>query len=113
MSEYHPDAWVILKLSDNSKTDETTYKVLAGWYGGYTGSDSWQLNSGITQIVEQENHYEIMGFSGSVYFCHKNEERLTGLTSSTLSSMERRAIGTEVAIERVEIESILEEFRKC
>lgn len=60
-----PERWVILKLPDNY------YKVFATWAGGYLGSDSWKLNSGIKEVEQDEDFYYFQGFSGSCYKCHK------------------------------------------
>lgn len=65
---YTPDNWVIIKI----KGDDPHYKILAGWSGGYTQSDSWQMNSGITKVEETEFLYRFHGWSGSVYECGKN-----------------------------------------
>lgn len=88
MSTYTPDTWVILRI-ENKDTKETVNKVLAGWYGGYTSGDSWKLNSGITKIIDKETHYEIYGYSGSVYNCNKASEKLSGLMGSVLRSWEK------------------------
>ena len=42
MSVYQPDNWIIVELPNN-----TGYKILAGWSGGYLHGNSWRLNSGI------------------------------------------------------------------
>lgn len=72
MTEEYPDNWVVLKITVG---EETIYKCLAGWSGGYLGSDCWKLNSGIVR-VDRKNKYsqyiEFYGRSGSVYHCHKN-----------------------------------------
>jgi len=60
-----PERWVILKLPDND------YKVFGTWAGGYLGSDSWKLNSGIEQVEQDDEFYYFIGFSGSCYKCHK------------------------------------------
>lgn len=68
MSEYTPDGWVVLKII----TPETTlYKVFASWSGGYGGSESWRVNSGITKCYEADGCYNFSGHSGSVYRCSK------------------------------------------
>jgi hypothetical protein len=68
MSTYTPDRWVVLEMnSEHGKIQ----KVFAGWYGGFTGSDSWKLNSGITKVEEFEDRYEFVGETGSVYICYK------------------------------------------
>lgn len=68
-----PDNWVILKVI---LEDETFYKVLAGWSGGYLDGDSWRMNSGIDRVEEDGDYYSFIGASGSVYKCHKQSETL-------------------------------------
>ena len=68
MSEYHPDNWVVLKITVE---EIPLYKVLAGWSGGYLDGDSWRINSGITKVTENGDYLEFWGYSGSVYVCHK------------------------------------------
>ena len=46
MSDYSPDRWVVVKIVT---AKERLYKVFASWSGGYGGSDSWKMNSGITR----------------------------------------------------------------
>jgi len=67
MSVYNPDKWVIVKIDADS---ECIYKVFACWYGGYAGSDSWKLNSGITRVSREGFVYSFEGASGSTYECH-------------------------------------------
>ena len=89
MSEYCPDAWVLLKFT----TPRTTiYKILGGWYGGYLGSDSWRMCSGIERVELVEDVYWVHNFSGSVYKCHKNLERMTGLMGSIYSSWQNEIV---------------------
>ena len=68
MSEYTPDNWVVLKITSG---EETFYKVLGGWSGGYLDGDSWRMNSGITGVEKQAYLYGFYGSSGSVYWCHQ------------------------------------------
>lgn len=88
MSTYTPDRWVIveMKLNDSAKV---TRKVLASWYGGYGGSDSWRLSSGITAIVDADTHYEIHNESGSVYHCGKNLQGMSGYTAGVFNAFVR------------------------
>jgi hypothetical protein len=69
MSDYNPDRWVVVEIET---TKYKLYKVFACWYGGWAGSDSWKLNSGITSVTKQDGVYSFMGSSGSVYYCHEN-----------------------------------------
>lgn len=67
MTQYNPDKWVVVKIT--SPSYPTVYKVFACWYGGYTGADSWKLNSGITSVSVDEYVYTFTGSSGSEYIC--------------------------------------------
>ena len=69
MSYYTPDNWVVIKL----KGEDPHYRVLAGWSGGYTTGDSWRMNSGITKVIEEDDHWLFIGSSGSTYACHKDK----------------------------------------
>ena len=69
MSDYFPDKWVVVKIT---APDVLLYKVFACWYGGYAGSDSWKMNSGITKVTEVSHNYDFEGHSGSIYTCHKD-----------------------------------------
>ena len=74
MSEYLPDNWVVLKIMQPDQ--DTLYKVLGGWSGGYLDGDSWRLNSGIAKVVYREEYVDFYGESGSVYQCHLSQYRL-------------------------------------
>lgn len=88
MSEYNPDVWVMLKFTHG---EQTTYKVLAGWYGGYLNGDSWKLNSGVTAVeVDADGYLCFSGYSGSVYRCHPNCYRMSGMTSSIYESFVKK-----------------------
>lgn len=113
-NEYVPDDWVIVKFSGKDVNDGVPlYKVLAGWYGGYLNGDSWRMNSGITRILEREKHYTIEGYSGSVYECHKDSERMSGIMGGAYCNYENLAKESEkdIELEIVPIESILEMFK--
>lgn len=79
---YTPDRWMIIKLNGKSPH----YRVFASWYGGYLGSDSWRMNSGITKVSEDDDYYYFEGSSGSVYNCHKKSHGISGYGSSVLNS---------------------------
>lgn len=96
-NEYVPNRWVVVTLS---KGDRSVKKVLAGWCGGYTDSDSWKLSSGITDISSDEDYYIIKNASGSVYKCRKDNEGLTGLTAKMLQDM-KKLEGISVEIQQL------------
>ena len=72
MSRYAPDKWKLIKLTSTEKG--THYRVLAGWYGGYTGGDSWKISSGVEKTTEFHDRYEYLNTSGSLYVCYKGAE---------------------------------------
>lgn len=80
--ENNPDVWVIVELF-GSDVREVYRRVLAGWFGGYLGGDSWQLSSGVTKIIDRGKYWEIHNVSGSIYNCGKNDERLCRITADT------------------------------
>jgi hypothetical protein len=96
MSDYTPDRWVVIKITGDSTP---IHKVFACWYGGYAGSDSWKLNSGITSSALEGNVYYFNGSSGSVYECHKNCYGTNMYGMSVLSNMIERAKGNGITIE--------------
>jgi hypothetical protein len=94
MSDYRPDKWVMVKIGD-----ENLYKIFACWYGGYAGSDSWKLNSGVTSVTQEGNAYLFNGWSGSVYECHTDCYGYNFYGGSVLNTMIERAAEQGVIIE--------------
>ena len=84
MSTYTPDVWVVLEF-DAPQLEQPTRKVFAGWYGGFAGSDSWKLNSGITETRRNGDWLEFDGYSGSTYHCHTNTYKMSGLMHGVLA----------------------------
>lgn len=83
MRHYTPDRWVVLEISTAT---ETINKVFAGWYGGYTGSDNWQLNSGIEKVISDDAGFDFVGYSGSTYSCNRHDHGMSGLQYRVLES---------------------------
>ena len=96
MSEYSPDRWVVVKIVTPK---ERLYKVFACWYGGYAGSDSWKLNSGITRATFQNDCYEFDGHSGSVYTCRKGAYGTNGYGGGVLGGFIDKAASQGATIE--------------
>jgi hypothetical protein len=69
MIEHQPDKWVIIKIQHEDSSE--TYKIFGCWYGGYLGSDSWKMNSGIVSVTDSDQYWLFHGVSGSVYRCFK------------------------------------------
>jgi len=88
---YEPEEWVLVKV------DEDLVKVFGSWRGGYISGDSWRMNSGIEKIEEDGDYWLFIGYSGSVYKCHKDAYRITSpynegiLASYNLTPMKKAA----------------------
>lgn len=80
-----PDAWVVVEIKDHV-TGEGTRRVLAGWYGGYGGSDSWKMSSGITSEEDCGDYIDYHNYSGSIYRCYKTRRGMSSLTASVFRS---------------------------
>lgn len=91
MSTYTPDVWVVLEF-DAPQLEKPMRKVFAGWYGGFAGSNSWKLNSGITEVrIDDQGHYEFDGYSGSTYCCHFNNYHMSSLMHGVLANWLKQA----------------------
>jgi hypothetical protein len=97
MSYYRPDKWVMVKIDGNNLP--TIYKIFACWYGGYAGSDSWKLNSGVTQVSKEGYVYSFEGSSGSLYQCHEDTYGTNMYGGGVLDDMIKRAADNGIVIE--------------
>jgi uncharacterized membrane protein len=97
MSDYTPDKWVVVKIT--GPVAYPVHKVFACWYGGYLGSDSWKLNSGITRAYEEGHCFMFDGSSGSTYACHKAQYGTNGYGQGVLVNMIANAGMNGVKIE--------------
>ena len=87
---YYPDVWVVLRIE--SKDSPVIYKVLTGSNGGYLHGSGWRINSGITKVEKEDEHYLFHGVSGSVYVCHQDSYRMNLASSGIYNQiMERHA----------------------
>lgn len=110
MNTYTPDNWVILRMTS---PNETNYKILAGFYGGFAGSDSWKLSSGVCQAVITEEYYAFPQYSGSSYICYKGSEKLSSITASMLSAWQSMALVESLGtVEMISVEEFLDEWYK-
>lgn len=106
MSDYTPDRWTVLEFSGPSI--QTIRKVFAGWYGGFMGSNSWKLNSGITAIrINDKGFYEFDGYSGSTYYCHANSNGMSGYQAGVLSSWVEGFKDKNIQIKEIDLEDIV------
>ena len=97
MSEYIPDKWVVVKITDDM--GPSIHKVFACWYGGWAGSDSWKLNSGITKVTKEGYVYSFEGSSGSTYECHEECYGTNFYGGGVLDDMIERAAKAGIVIE--------------
>ena len=108
MSTYTPDVWVVLEF-DAPNLDKPLRKVFAGWYGGFAGSNSWKLNSGITTTRKVDDWWEFDGYSGSTYRCHPNNYHMSslmqGILANWLKEAEQRG---DVSIKILELDQVVE-----
>ena len=96
MSDYSPDRWLIVKIVTPK---ERLYKVFASWSGGYGGSDSWKMNSGITRASLVDDRWEFDGYSGSVYSCHRESYGVSGYNGNVLQNFINKATEIDAVIE--------------
>ena len=96
MSDYTPDRWLVLRIHTSG---QVIYKVFATWSGGYGGSDSWKLNSGIVRATLVGDRWEFDGSSGSVYSCHKDAYGTNGYGGAVLNNMISQAQDQDIPIE--------------
>ena len=105
MSDYCPDLWVILKVEAPS-LEEPLYKVMGSWYGGFGGSNSWRVNSGIEKVIRKDNIYEIVGYSGSIYYCPVDAVGMSFYSSNVLADLQREAEAEGCKITVVDIKTL-------
>lgn len=96
MSENWPDRWCVIKIPN---AQGVLYKVFANWHGGYAGSDSWQLNSGIVHAAIIDDVWQFRGTSGSIYHCQSHGYGCSGYGQGVLSGMIDKAAKNNINIE--------------
>ena len=94
---YFPDRWVVVRIK--AKDTPAIYKVFACWYGGYTSSNNWRLNSGITSITKEGDEYTFEGRSGSAYTCHKDAWGTSGYGLGVLDQIIEIAVARGIVME--------------
>ena len=80
---HYPDKWVVVKLPEDQG-----YKVLGSWGGSYLYGESWRLNSGITEVHEDDEYFYFKGYSGSEYKCHKEMYGLNMISQDILNQLQ-------------------------
>ncbi len=105
MSACTPDRWVLVEIT--SKEHGKIRKILAGWYGGFAGSDSWKLSSGICTFEDRGDFYESLQESGSIYRLYKASEGFTGLTAGLFKHWSLQVQEQGCTIQQVDVKSTL------
>ena len=82
---YFPHKWVVIDYGEEVGYTPQRYAILAGWYGGFAGSDSWKRSSPIVEWDFKEDDLEVTTESGSKYVLHKGAIGVTMLTQSLIS----------------------------
>jgi hypothetical protein len=103
VSEYTPDGWVVVEIKDANKT---VFRILASWYGGFAGVDSWKLGSSIEHVVKHEDFFEFKNSSGSTYFCQNASYRMSMLARSIYNTLCADAAKFNGSIRILEISEI-------
>ena len=102
-SYYNPDKWMIIKITGK----DPHYRVFGSWYGGYAGADSWRMNSGITSMIEEDDHYLFIGSSGSTYACHKDMYGANSYGMSIAREYEERSDGKLEILDEVDATDVI------
>jgi hypothetical protein len=89
---YYPDKWILLKVTHPELG--ATYKVLASWYGGFAGSDSWKLSSGTTKVEIDGDQFLLEQYTGSTYVISKHNWGTSMYTAGILNSWLNRLAET-------------------
>ena len=82
---YFPHKWVVIDYGEEVGYAPQRYAILAGWYGGFAGSDSWKRSSPVVEWHFKEDDLEVTTESGSKYVLHKGAIGVTMLTQSLIS----------------------------
>lgn len=107
MSIYTPNSWAIIKISEPGNV---TYKVLAGWSGGFADADRWRFNSGITRFEEDGQTIRFYGYSKPVYACDTRCEGFISLTRSIYNQLLTQAEAEHLVLEHISFQQFKEEM---
>ena len=80
-----PHKWVVIDYGEEVGLAPQRYAILAGWYGGFAGSDSWKRSSPVVKWDFKEDDLEVSTESGNKYVLHKGAIGVTMLTQSLIS----------------------------
>jgi|APFre7841882654_1041346.scaffolds.fasta_scaffold08237_4 hypothetical protein len=90
MSEYDPDRWVVLEITQNQKSIR---RVLAGWRDKFLGASNYRLSSPVVKVLDMDKYYRVVTKTGNVYCCHKECEGMNVITARVVSSLSKQLEG--------------------
>ena len=99
--EYYPDRWEIVEITH--KDQAPFRKVLAGWFGGYAGSDSWRFSSPIQHEEEIDGVLVCTTASGNKYYCPKATRGFSSLTGGVFNTLKERGLDADIKVEIVKV----------
>lgn len=87
-----PDKWVLVELK-NLTDNKSHYRVLGSWYGGFAGSNSWKLSSGVLpeKLERTDTFYKSPQESGSTYTMYHGCYGMSGFTSGVARMYEEQS----------------------
>lgn len=112
LMDIYPDAYQFIRITSKDD-DQSIIKLFSVWVGGYSGTDSWRLNSGVKDIEICPNHVRVYGYSGSCYCIHKVQVSMSGYGSRVLSGLVEQAATVGATIEYITLEQAYKEINKC
>jgi hypothetical protein len=86
---YTPDLWTIIEIN-NGMDGKIHHRVLASWYGGFAGADSWKLSSGIDDVFDDDSFFTLPQVSGTIYNCRKSGYGMSSLAGSIYISLQEK-----------------------
>ena len=89
MSRYTPNKWMLVQV----KAPTPHFRIFGVWSGSYLEGESWRLNSGVDGVVEREDHFEIVGSSGSVYEIGKKSYGTTARGAAIIDGVVKQHTG--------------------
>lgn len=110
MTEYSPDMYELLKISDE---EDTYYRVFSTWVGSYTTGDRWRMNSCVKSVEELDDEViSFIGYSGSRYNIRKDYIGTTMFTGSVLDNYIKQCKEEGVLVEIVSYDDVKGELHE-
>lgn len=100
MREYRPNKWVLVHIN------ESFYRVIGGWSGGYLDGDHWRASSAVCEIRDKGDEIHFLNQSGSVYKCRKDGYGTNVLTSGVINDAKKASKKAGSTFEVINLEDI-------